>query len=124
MLSLHKVGFTLEGKIYMKMMIELEEALELVLNRLQPIETESVSIEHAYKRVLAMDVTSPIAMPPFERSPLDGYAYRATVDDSQPLQLNVVSEIPAGVLSKRVIASGEAAKIFTGAPIPPGANCG
>jgi len=107
----------------MKIMIELEEALELVLNRLQPIETESVSIADAYKRVLAMDVTSPIAMPPFERSPLDGYAYRATVDDSQPLQLNVVSEIPAGVLSKRVIASGEAAKIFTGAPIPPGANC-
>ena len=107
----------------MKIMIELEEALELVLSRIQPVETECVSITDAYKRVLAMDVTSEIAMPPFERSPLDGYAYLATAGDPQPLQLNVVSEIPAGILSERVIVSGEAAKIFTGAPIPPGANC-
>ncbi|KUO71412.1 MAG: molybdenum cofactor biosynthesis protein MoeA [Desulfosporosinus sp. BRH_c37] len=107
----------------MKIMIELEEALELVLTRIQPVETECVSITDAYKRVLAMDVKSQIAMPPFERSPLDGYAYLATVDDFQPLQLNVVSEIPAGTFSERVIVPGEAAKIFTGAPIPPGANC-
>jgi len=107
----------------MKIMIELEEALELVLSRIQPVETECVSITDAYKRVLAMDVTSQIAMPPFERSPLDGYAYRAMVGDPQPIRLNVVSEIPAGTLSKRVIAAGEAAKIFTGAPIPEGANC-
>lgn len=107
----------------MKIMIELEEALELVLPRIQPLETECVSITEAYQRVLAIDVRSQIAHPPFERSPLDGYAYLATAGDSQPLQLNVVSEIPAGIFSERVITPGEAAKIFTGAPIPPGANC-
>src|SRR5665648_93011 len=107
----------------MKTMIELEEALELVLTRIQAVETECVSITDAYNRILAMDVTSQIAMPPFERSPLDGYAYQATTGDPQPLRLNVVSEIPAGILSDRVIALGEAAKIFTGAPIPFGANC-
>ena len=107
----------------MKIMIELEEALELVLSRIQPLETECVSITDAYQRVLAVDVRSLIDHPPFERSPLDGYAYHATSGDPQPLQLNVVSEIPAGILSERVIAPGEAAKIFTGAPIPPGANC-
>jgi len=112
-----------EGKIGMKIMIELEEALELVLSRIQPVEAECVSITDAYKRVLAMDVTSQIAMPPFERSPLDGYAYLATSGDHQPLQLNVVNEIPAGTFPEQVIAPGEAAKIFTGAPIPPGANC-
>ena len=113
----------LEGTISIKIMIELEEALELVLPRIQPLGTECVSITDAYQRVLAKDVRSQIAHPPFERSPLDGYAYLATAGDSQPLLLNVVSEIPAGILSERVITSGEAAKIFTGAPIPQGANC-
>jgi len=55
----------------MKIMIELEEALKLVLTRIEPVETECVPITDAYKRVLAMDVTSEIAMPPFERSPLE-----------------------------------------------------
>ncbi|MDR3600674.1 MAG: molybdopterin molybdotransferase MoeA [Desulfosporosinus sp.] len=107
----------------MKIMIELEEAMELILTRIQPVETESVLITDAYQRVLAKDVTSQIAMPPFARSPLDGYAYRATEVDPQPLRLNIVSEIPAGTWSDREIVAGEAAKIFTGAPIPPGANC-
>lgn len=107
----------------MKIMIELEEAKELVLTRIQPVETERVSLADAYGRVLAQDVTSPMAMPPFARSPLDGYAYRAVAFDAQPLLLNIVSEIPAGTFSEREIVIGEAARIFTGAPIPPGANC-
>jgi molybdopterin molybdotransferase len=114
----------LEGGIKgMQIMIELEEALELVLNRIQTVEKESVLIAEAYGRVLAQDVTSQIAMPPFARSPLDGYAYLATSVDPRPLQLKVVSEIPAGTFSEREIATGEAAKIYTGAPIPTGANC-
>ncbi|MDR3541347.1 MAG: molybdopterin molybdotransferase MoeA [Desulfosporosinus sp.] len=107
----------------MKIMIELEEAMELVLNRIQPVERETVSIAEAYHRVLAQDVPAQMSMPPFARSPLDGYAYLATSADPQPLQLSIVSEIPAGTWSEREIFSGEAAKIFTGAPIPPGANC-
>ncbi|EGW38371.1 gephyrin-like molybdotransferase Glp [Desulfosporosinus sp. OT] len=107
----------------MKIMIELEEAKEIVLERIHPVETEYVSITDAYHRVLGQDVTSQMAMPPFARSPLDGYAYLASASDSQPLQLKIVSEIPAGTWSEREIFRGEAAKIFTGAPIPPGANC-
>lgn len=107
----------------MKIMIELEEALELVLTRIQPVETEYISISAANRHVLAQDVISKIPMPPFARSPLDGYAYSAKEGDPCPLQLKVVSEIPAGSFSERIINSGEAAKIFTGAPIPPGANC-
>ena len=107
----------------MRIMIELEEALKFVLARIQPVETEFISIADSYGRVLAQDVTSQIAMPPFARSPLDGYAYLAAEIDPRPLILNVVSEIPAGTFSNRVIRMGEAAKIFTGAPIPPGANC-
>ncbi|MDP4159536.1 MAG: molybdopterin molybdotransferase MoeA [Bacillota bacterium] len=107
----------------MKVMIELEEAKELVITRILPVDTESVSLSEAYGRVLAQDIRSPMAMPPFARSPLDGFAYRAEMYDSQPLLLNIVGEIPAGTLLERDIVIGEAAKIFTGAPIPPGANC-
>lgn len=107
----------------MKIMIPLEEALETILSRIQPVEKESVLISNAYQRVLAKDEGSQIAMPPFDRSPLDGYAYKATAADPEPLRLKVVSEIPAGTFSEREIGAGEAAKIFTGAPIPPGANC-
>ncbi|TGE32651.1 gephyrin-like molybdotransferase Glp [Desulfosporosinus sp. Sb-LF] len=107
----------------MKMMIELEEAKELVLSGVQMVEKERIPLAEAYHRVLAQDVKSQISMPPFARSPLDGYAYCAKTFDPKPLQLKIVSEIPAGTFSEREITIGEAAKIFTGAPIPPGANC-
>lgn len=107
----------------MKIMIELEEALEMVLANIQLVETESVSIADAYGRVLAQDVRSKIDMPPFARSPLDGYTYRATEAVSKAIKLKVVNEIPAGFPSEQIIGLDEASKIFTGAPIPPGANC-
>lgn len=107
----------------MKIMIELEEAKELVLDRIQPVEHEGVSIANAFQRVLAQDVTAKLDMPPFDRSPLDGYAYQATGVDPKTLQLTIVCEIPAGTISERKIVAGEAARIYTGAPIPPGANC-
>lgn len=107
----------------MRTMIDLEEALQLVLDRIRPVDTEWVAIADGYFRVLAEDVVSQIAMPPFARSPLDGYAYIATETDPRPFQLKVVAEIPAGRFLDRVIGIGEAVKIFTGAPIPAGANC-
>jgi molybdopterin molybdotransferase len=107
----------------METMISLERALEIVLPRVKPVDSEKIRLTNAYQRVLAQEVHSRIAMPPFDRSPLDGYAYRAEDCDSVPLSLRVVSEIPAGSWSDRVIGPGECARIFTGAPIPPGANC-
>ncbi|WP_088187706.1 gephyrin-like molybdotransferase Glp [Desulfosporosinus sp. FKA] len=107
----------------MKIMIELEEAKELVLKEIRPVGEENVSLANAFQRVLAQDVTAKIDMPPFDRSPLDGYAYRSTGLEDNPLHLAIVSEIPAGTFSEREIMAGEAAKIYTGAPIPPGANC-
>lgn len=107
----------------MEMLIELERALELVLSRIRVVATEQVPLINSYHRVLAAEVYSPLAMPPFDRSPLDGYSYRAEELTSGVLHLNVVSEVPAGTWPEREIAAGEAAKIFTGAPIPVGANC-
>ncbi|MDQ7096196.1 molybdopterin molybdotransferase MoeA [Desulfosporosinus sp. PR] len=107
----------------MKVMIELEEAKELVLQKIQTVEPETVSIADAFQKVLAQDIAAQIDLPPFDRSPLDGYAYFAQELDAAPLQLKIVSEIPAGTFSEREVVAGEAAKIFTGAPLPPGANC-
>jgi len=107
----------------MKIMIELEEAKELVFKRIPTVDTETVSIVEAYHRILAQDIISGMEMPPFARSPLDGYAYKATDSDLPPLKLSVTNEIPAGTFSEREINYGEAARVFTGAPIPAGANC-
>lgn len=107
----------------METMISLERALEIVLERVKPVTTEKVRLGDAYQRVLAETVYSNIAMPPFDRSPLDGYAYRAKNIEEAPLRLKIVCEIPAGVWSEQEIGPGECARIFTGAPIPSGANC-
>ncbi|HVJ48161.1 gephyrin-like molybdotransferase Glp [Desulfitobacterium sp.] len=107
----------------METMISLERAWELVSQKIHPMATEKVHLSEAYHRILAVSVTSPIAMPPFDRSPLDGYAYVASKADPTPLPLREVSEIPAGTYPVRELGQGECAKIFTGAPIPVGANC-
>lgn len=101
----------------------LEKAQELILDQVRAVKSEEVSLGEAYGRVLAEDITAPMAHPPFARSPLDGFAYRAEAMNQAPLRLKVVSEIPAGTWPEREINTGEAAKILTGAPIPIGANC-
>ncbi len=77
-------------------------------------------------RVLARDIISKENIPPFRRSPYDGYALRAadTADASRetPVQLTVTEEVPAGSTATRAIGEGEAVKILTGAPVPEGAD--
>ena len=76
----------------------------------------------ALGRVLAADVRSDRTLPPADCSAMDGYAVRA-VDGRGRAALPVVFEVPAGGHAPRPLAAGEAARIFTGAPIPPGADC-
>jgi molybdopterin molybdotransferase len=106
--------------------ISLEEAQALVLDRCVPVEAEAAPLAAAHGRVLAADVLAAADVPPFDRSPYDGYAFMAadSVDASRdkPLTLKVVEEIPAGSVPGRKIVSGTAAKILTGAPIPEGAD--
>ena len=107
----------------METYIELEKAQSLVLDHVYPVKTEKLKLKEAYQRVLAGDVHSLSALPPFDRSPLDGYAYWTETNNTAPIRLKVVCEIPAGTWSEQRIGVGEAAKIFTGAPIPVGTNC-
>lgn len=106
--------------------IPVEEALGLILKRCAPLNSESVALEEADDRVLAEDVVARESIPPFPRSPYDGYALRAadtqTASKEQGVTLRIIEEVPAGHAPERCVGGGEAAKILTGAPIPEGAD--
>jgi molybdopterin molybdotransferase len=101
-------------------MIELQEALQIVLDAAQPLGTERVDLGAALGRVLAEDVRADIDMPPFDKATMDGYACRrADLGNA----LTVVETIPAGAVPTKTIGPNECAKIMTGAVVPPGADC-
>jgi len=91
------------------------------------VDSINCKLNEAYGRILAEDFTARISSPPFDRSPYDGYALIASdtrgADQLRPAELNIVYETKAGDKAGREIVSGEAVKILTGAPIPPGADC-
>lgn len=104
----------------------VEEARGLVLTGIRRLDAESVSLLDALGRVLAADATSDIDVAPFDNSAMDGFAVRAEdmagASPGAPAELDVVSLIAAGDFSERAIGPGEAARIMTGAPVPPGAD--
>jgi molybdopterin molybdotransferase len=85
-----------------------------------------IPLDDALGLVLAQDVTSPLDIPAWTNSAMDGYAVRA--DDvrgataERPVRLQVVEELPAGRFPTRAIGAGECSRIFTGAPLPEGAD--
>jgi molybdopterin molybdotransferase len=102
------------------------EALRAILDATQVLPSERVSLREAQGRVLAEAVASRFDLPPADNSAMDGYALRiadiASAKPSAPVALEVVFEVPAGGEAPRALRPGEAARIFTGAPIPPGAD--
>ena len=106
----------------------LEEAVSLLLAQFSPSPcTEEVPLSQALNRVCAGDITAPVDHPPFDRSPLDGYAARSEDLDgaspSSPAVLDVRQRIYAGQVPAGPVQPGTCARIMTGAPIPPGADC-
>jgi molybdopterin molybdotransferase len=100
----------------------LEEALALILDRAVPVAgTEEVYLAAALGRVLAETVTSRVTMPPWDNSAMDGYAVNSADLTGPGVRLPVSQRIPAGV-SGAPLASGTAARIFTGAPVPENAD--
>ncbi len=102
-------------------MMPYEEALSIVLSHCPTLSTEKVFILEAQGRVLAEDVRADEDRPSFDNSAMDGYAVRWEDVKEAPVELVVVGEIPAGAESFE-LPRGCAIKIFTGAPIPKGAN--
>ncbi len=103
-------------------MISVKQAIDICLNQISVSEPETVSILDAVGYVLAEDINSNIAMPPFDKSTMDGYALRAGDVVNTPAILEVVGVIPAGSFPKCEIHAGQTAKIMTGAPLPRGAD--
>jgi molybdopterin molybdotransferase len=102
-------------------MLSVEEALEQILSRVRPLPTERVDVLGALGRVLAEPIRSTRVIPPWPNSSMDGYAVRAA--DVRPgATLTVVGRVVAGALPERVVGAGEAMRIFTGAPLPSGAD--
>jgi len=107
-------------------MISVEEALERILSYVEPLEVEERPLLEALGQVLAEDVVSPFDVPPLDNSAMDGYAVRAAdtsgAAPDRPVQLRVIGEVAAGYRFPAPVGPGEAVRIMTGAPIPPGAD--
>ncbi len=103
-------------------MLTVEEALEQILARTPVVETESADVTSALGRVLAEPIVSGREIPPWANSSMDGYAVRASDTRGGPAHLRVVGRIAAGALPSRAVGAGEAVRIFTGAPLPDGAD--
>jgi molybdopterin molybdotransferase len=110
-----------------KEMLTVKEAEAIILQLVQPLQdTEIVSLDLAIDRVLATSVSSKLDFPNWDNSAMDGYAVRyqdvSNCDRDRPQTLTIIEEIPAGYVPKLTVESGQAARIFTGAMMPEGAD--
>lgn len=97
------------------------EAARFILSGLQPLETARRPLREALDAVLAEDVTSPLDLPPWDNSAMDGYAVRSA-DVTGPVELDVIETVPAGHFPRKRVGPGQATRIFTGAPLPEGSD--
>lgn len=103
-------------------MIRFDDALELVAQAARPLGTETVSIVEAHGRVLAAPVTAGVSAPPFDASAMDGYAVRDANLAELPARLEIAAEAFAGALPGMTLPPGRCMRVFTGAPVPAGAD--
>lgn len=107
-------------------MLSVEEALTRVLAAIPVLGSETVELTGALGRVLAEPVVAGRDLPPWDNSAMDGYALRArdTAEASaeRPVRLRILGDVPAGSVAERAVGVGEAYRILTGAPMPPGTD--
>jgi len=102
--------------------LSVEDARERILSRVAPLGSERVDVMGALGRVLAEPIVSRATIPPWPNSSMDGYALRAQDTNGEPVELAVVGRIAAGTMPSRPLGAGESMRIFTGAPLPQGAD--
>ncbi|MBI3870363.1 MAG: molybdopterin molybdotransferase MoeA [Verrucomicrobia bacterium] len=107
-------------------MESLESAQARILRDVSPLPSERVALDQASDRFLATGARSIVDVPPFDNSAMDGYAVRAadvaSASPTAPVELRRVDRIPAGEPPRARIEPGTCARIFTGSPLPPGAD--
>ncbi len=103
-------------------MLTVQEAQARILADVLPQPTEAVPLDQAYGRVLAADLRSPLDVPPWDNSAMDGYAVQAADTSESAISLHINEVIGAGEVGTVPITSGTASAIMTGAPVPEGAD--
>ena len=107
-------------------MLELEEARQRLLDAIQPLPAEKAQLRDAAGRVLAQEVVSPIDLPAFDNSAMDGYAVRSadlvSASAESPANLKLAGHVPAGAVFTDTVQSGSCVRLFTGSPLPDGAD--
>jgi molybdopterin molybdotransferase len=110
----------------MRRNVALEEAQDLLLSLAEPVGECQLALFDAVGRVLSRDIEAPFDLPPFDKSPLDGYAVRAQdiaqASADNPVVLEVVEEVAAGHTARRKVTTKTAIKVMTGTAIPAGAD--
>jgi len=107
-------------------MISFDEALNNILSHIHELGLEKVSLLESLGRVIAEDIYANRDIPPLDNSAMDGYALKfedvQKASSNHPVRLEVIEDLPAGLISKKKLEKGKAIRIMTGAPIPKGAN--
>lgn len=107
-------------------MLQYEEALARVLAAVPRPASERIPLAEAADRILAEEMSSPLDLPPFDNSAVDGYAVRAgdvaTARSDAPVRLRLIGRVPAGESFSRAVAPGTCVRLFTGSPLAPGAD--
>lgn len=109
-------------------LVSYQKAQEIVTSKFptKPLGTEKVALLNSFNRILAQDIKSGLAIPPFDRSTVDGYAVKAAdtfcARENQAVRLLIVGAACAGKMPKTRVTEGSAVEIVTGAPIPKGAD--
>ena len=103
-------------------MLSVAEALARITAAFAPLPAETVGLGEALGRVLAEDVAARVTQPPKDVSAMDGYGVRAADVARVPARLEVIGRVPAGGAFEGTLEPGQAVRIFTGAPLPAGAD--
>ena len=119
-------GFDRKGTEKMLQGCDYRKVRDAMLEQVGPVGTETAALSACAGRVLAQEVIARADIPPFDRSPYDGYAFRSqdvqNASAQSPVTLRIVDYIAAGDVPHTCIGAGQAAHLMTGAPLPEGAD--
>jgi len=108
-------------------MIRWQDALEIILGAIGPLDAARIPIDKAFGLVAAEDVLAAENLPPFDNSAMDGFAVSHSdcegASESSPVSLRVVGDLPAGSVASQDLPKGAAMRIMTGAMMPQGSDC-
>lgn len=103
-------------------MISVSKALSLLSDFVPSLSGETVNLDDALGRVCAVDIKAKVTLPPRDASAMDGYAVRLEDVGRPGAELKVIGNVPAGSVFDGTVGQGEAVRVFTGSPIPEGAD--